>query len=143
MNDRILERFSASRRPESQIVSVVGQGEGDTDDLGFFGVLRGAGERAVMLELRQRDGNIMAVGYAWLERIELEASEGITLFTAHLEITLAGRNLNREVRQNVRLFESLTRHRVPWLREADTAEVMAAPEPATVIESISWQARTR
>ena len=144
MNDKLLERFAPARRPEPHIVSVAGQQEeGDTLDLGFFGVLRGAAERAVMLELRKRDGSIMAVGYSWLERLEFDPSEDIKLFAAHLEIVIAGRNLNREVRSNVRLFEALARHRVPWLREADEGEAMEAPQPATLIESITWKSRTR
>jgi hypothetical protein len=143
MNDKLSERFAPVRRPEPHIVSVTGQEEGDTHDLGYFGVLRGTAERSVMLELRKCDGNIMAIGYAWLERIEFDPSEGIRLFAAHLEVVIAGRNLNREVRPNLRLFEALARHRVPWLREADEGEAMEAPQQATVIESIGWKSRTK
>jgi hypothetical protein len=143
MSDKVLERFSMSRKADSHLAGVIGQEESDSHDLGCFGVLRGASERSVMLELRKRDGNITAIGYAWLERIEFDPSEGIRLFAAGQEFTVAGRNLNKEVRPNLRLFEALTRHRVPWLREAENADGMVTPESATVIESISWKGAKR
>lgn len=144
MNDKLLERFSAARKPEPHLASVIApEDESDTLDAGYFGVLRGTSERAVMIELRQRDGNIKAIGYAWLERMEFDPSEGITLFAAGWEITIAGRNLNREIRPNLRLFEALTRHRVPWVREAVEGEVMQTQESAAVIESIEWKPAKR
>jgi hypothetical protein len=139
MDDKVLDRFSVARKTEPHIVSVTAQDDAESLDLGYFGVLRGTAERSVMLELRQRDGNILAIGYAWLERVEFDPSHGIKLHAAGQEITIAGRNLNKEVRPNVRLFESLVRHRVPWLREADHGELMQSPESATVIEAIAWQ----
>ena len=44
-----------------------------------FGFLRGVRDRAIMLELRHRDGRISAVGYAWLSGAEFDPSAGITL----------------------------------------------------------------
>jgi hypothetical protein len=38
----------------------------------------------------------------------------------------------------VRLFEGLTRHRVPWIREAERAEILAAKEGACLIEAVEW-----
>ncbi len=140
MNDKLLERFSVARKPEPHLVSAVApQDESDTQDLGFFGVLRGRSERAVMIELRKRDGNIMAFAYAWLSRAELDASEGITLFAGEWEISISGRNLNREVRPNLRLFEAIAKHRVSWIREAAEGEAMQAPEKVTTIESVTWR----
>jgi hypothetical protein len=109
-----------------------------TEDLGSFGWLRGIRDRAVMLELRKKDGNIMAVGYGWLERAEFDPSEEITLWIAGRKISIQGRNLNAEIRPMVRLFEGIVRHRVPWIRESDQAESMEAAEKATVVEGIEW-----
>lgn len=108
------------------------------DDLGSFGWLRGIRDRAVMLELRKKDGNVLAIGYGWLERVEFNPSEGITLSIVGQKIRIKGRNLNAEVRQSVRLFEGITRHRVPWVREADEPESMETNDLATFIESIDW-----
>ncbi len=112
--------------------------EQEPDDLGSFGFLRGTRDRAIMLELRKKNGNIWAISYAWMERAEFDPSEGITLFAAGQKIRLTGRNLNAEIRRNTRLFQSLTRHRVTWIQEADEATTMQAGPEETLVERIEW-----
>jgi hypothetical protein len=109
-----------------------------TDDLGAFGWLRGSRERAIMLELRKKDGNILAIGYGWLERMAFDRSDGITLYAAGQKIRIKGRNLNTEIRPNVQLFGGIARHRVPFIQEADQASKLEASERATIIEAIEW-----
>lgn len=109
------------------------------DNLGCFGWLRGVRDRAPMLELRRKSGNILAVGYAWLERAEFDPSEGITLHLAGQRVHIKGRNLNSDTRPLVRLFEGITRHRVPWIREATQADILTAREDACLIEAIRWE----
>lgn len=95
-----------------------------TDDFGAFGWLRGTKERAVMLELRKKTGAILAVGYSWIEFIEFDPSDGITLWIPGRKVRIQGRNLNMPAdpeRPNVRLFEGLTRHRVPWVQELEAS----------------------
>ena len=106
------------------------------DDLGAFGWLRGVRDRAIMLELRRKDGKVTAFAYAWLERAEFDPSDGITLHFAGKEVKITGRNLNAENQPSIRLFNGILRHRVPWVQEADGATVMLIPHDATVIESI-------
>lgn len=96
------------------------------DDLGCFGWLRGVRERALMLELRKRDGNIVAVPYAYIERMEYDPSEGIALLVPGFRVVLKGRDLNAEVRPQVRLFDGLVRHRVPWVRDAQKNAIDSA-----------------
>lgn len=108
------------------------------DDLGVFGWLRGVRDRAVMLELRKKDGNILAVGYAWLDRLEFNPSQGIVLSLGGHKITIRGRDLNAEIRPNVRLFQGLCRHRVPWIQEADSAQFMESRGHGPLIEEIDW-----
>jgi len=108
------------------------------DDLGTFGWLRGVRDRAVMLELRKKDGNILAVGYAWLDKAEFDPSVGVTLHVGGQTITLRGRNLNAEVRPNVRLFQGITRHLVPWIQEADEPDAMESQGQGTLVEEIEW-----
>lgn len=112
------------------------------EDVGTFGWLRGIRDRAIMLELRKKDGSVRAVGYAWLEQVEIDPSGIITLTVADQKIRLKGRNLNAEIRPGVRLFEGLVRHRVPWVREADHGEVLGAAERTTLVERISWSGDT-
>jgi hypothetical protein len=73
-----------------------------------------------MLELR-RNGNIVALTYAWLDRAKFDPSEGITLRFGMEKVRIIGRNLNAEIRPNIRLLTGITRHRVPWVQEDDEA----------------------
>jgi hypothetical protein len=138
MSDRsILDRYGP-RAGESPTAVGGGTDVEPTDDLGSFGFLRGIRDRAVMIELRKKDGNILAVGYGWLERAEFNPSEGITLSIVGQKVRIKGRNLNAEVRQSVRLFEAITRHRISWVQEANEPDGMEADDKATVIDSIEW-----
>ncbi len=83
MTDSVLQKF-ASRTGEGAEPSPEAE---QLDDLGAFGWLRGVRDRAVMLELRRKDGNILAVGYAWLDKAEFNPSQGITLSLGGQTIT--------------------------------------------------------
>ena len=137
MSDKILERYSGRR--SSTDAEVAGGSEADgSEDLGAFGWLRGPRERAVMLELRKKDGNILAIGYGFIDRIEFRPSDGITLHSGSQKITIKGRNLNAESRPQVRLFQGLTRHRVPWILERDVSSKLQAEQSAVIVEAIEW-----
>jgi len=135
MNDSILRQLTENN----------GNGQGRNnlideapEDLGAFGWL-GSRERAVMLELRRKDGSITSLGYAWLERADFDPSEGITLKFTGQTVRLTGCNLNSEVRPHLRLYGGLVRHRVPWLQEADEPTAMVAAKNATVIEKVEFE----
>src|ERR1700690_2705867 len=134
MKGSVLEKYTAGKRaePESDL-SVEADG---LDDLGAFGFLRGPRGRAIMLELRQKDGSVTALGYAWLSKSVFDPSDGITLHFGEDTIKNTGRILNSEVRKNLRLFAAIVRHRVPWVQEADGPTALEAPRNATIIEGI-------
>lgn len=134
MTDRsILQRYSGKNEDTPH-----GSEPDATEDCGCFGWLRGIRDRAMMLELRKKDGNILAVGYGYLDHVEFNPSDGITLSVAGRKIQVKGRNLNSEVRSTVRLFEGIARHRVSWVQEAGEPESMESPEDSTVVEQIKW-----
>lgn len=133
----LLEKYAGRKLPELGSEPATGE-EDVTDDYGAFGWLRGTRERALMLELRRQTGDIVAIGYARLERVEFDPSVGITLHVLGQQIRLLGRNLNAELRPNVRLFQGITRHRVPWLQEADPATRLEAGAGTVLIERIAW-----
>src|SRR6267154_4781186 len=93
--DRFLHRVPATGANENHLHE-----ENEIDDLGVFGFLRGSKERAAMLELRKRDGQILAVGYGMFE-VEFNPSEGITLHFADRKVRIHGRNLNAEARPKI------------------------------------------
>jgi RNase P/RNase MRP subunit p29 len=108
------------------------------DDFHSFGWLRGIRERATMLELRKKSGDVMAIGYNWIERVEFNPTDGITLHVHGEKIRIKGRNLNVESRPEVRLFQGIARHRVAWVQEADRPGSLKGSDRATIIEEIAW-----
>ena len=91
-----------------------------------------------MLELRKKDGNIMAFGYSWLERVEFDPSTGITLSYPSHQIMIRGQGLNSKSSTSIKLFEGLTRHKVVWIQEANRAQRLRTTEGHPQIESIEW-----
>jgi hypothetical protein len=140
MSDRILQRYVArigmATDPETALPA---ESEGDdAESFGCFGWVRGVRDRAICLELRKKTGKVLAIPYAYISRMEFEPSGVIRLGCGGESITITGRNLNGEVREQVRLFQGLTRHRVPWIQEADRAVTMQAEKNSVVVESVEW-----
>lgn len=91
-----------------------------------------------MLELRKKDGRILAVAYGYMDKAEFDPSDGITLHLAGHKIRIKGRNLNVEVHPKVRLYEAICRHRVPWTRESGDSDALMANHEKLIIEAIDW-----
>jgi hypothetical protein len=135
MTDRLLDKYT--KRPAAD----ASKPEPETDeaeDYGSFGWLRGVRDRSIMLELRKKDGHILAVGYSWLERVEFDPSDGITLHLPGHKVKITGSGLNSDARPTVRLFDGIIRHRVPWIREADRTESLKSAPDVVVVDSITW-----
>ena len=107
---KLLEKFAERRALSEQSE---GHADEDIDDLGAFGFLRGLHERSPMICLRRKDGDIMAVGYSYIDRMSFDPS-------------------------NVTLFFGLTRNRVPWIAESDQPAALQAARDALVVEAIKW-----
>jgi hypothetical protein len=138
VSDKLLSKYSG-RTAASTAADATTTAEADIiDDLGAFGWLRGTRDRALMLELRKANGDILAVGYGWLDRVEFDPSKGITLHLGGRQIRIRGRNLNAEMRPPVRLFRGIIQHRVAWVQEADAAVAMREGKDDTAIEKIDW-----
>ena len=136
MNDSVLKQFRGRVVAEEPPTQAESEGE---DDLGEFAILRGVRDHARFLELRKKDGSAVAIGYSWLERIEYDGGHIITLRFTNQVVRIRGRNLNAELRSNVRLLDGLLRHRVPWIAEANEPRLMAADKRALVIEEIELE----
>ncbi|MFO0831536.1 MAG: hypothetical protein U0637_06805 [Phycisphaerales bacterium] len=130
-----MDRFT--KRSGTESAADLPDGE-EAENLGCFGWMRGVRDRSVMLELRKKDGHVLAIAYSWLERVEFQPDEGITLHLPGRKVRIKGSGLNTEVRGSVRLFDGIIRHRVPWIREADRTESLKAAGDGVVIESIQW-----
>lgn len=106
------------------------------EDLGVCGWLHGIKDRALMLELRYKTGNIRALGYAWLEQVEYDPTEGITLHFVNVKIRLKGRNLRQPLRTHLKLFDGLLRHRIPWIQEVDLAQAAKSGDQSPLVTEI-------
>jgi hypothetical protein len=133
MSGNILERYaprvSESPRKKEEEAGVL-------DDLGAFGLLRGVQDRSLMLELRMANGNSVAFSYSYLVQATFDPSVGMILQFGGKRVTIAGSNLNAEIRPGIRLYEAILRHRVPWVREADRATSLRAPQGSVVIDHV-------
>ncbi len=116
MADSILERLNMRRELGESVLFDETDG---LEDLGAFGWLRGVKERAIMLELRKRDGNVIALSYAWLERVTFDPSIGLVLDFSRALIRIKGTNLDYEIRPNCQLLAGIIRHKVPWITESN------------------------
>jgi hypothetical protein len=129
MKDDLLQKYAAAKTGEAE--------EQEITDLGPFGFLRGIYDRALMLELRFKDGRRCALGYAWLHQADFDPSQGMTFSFGGRKVTIVGQNLNAEIRPNIRLFDAVLRHRVPWIQEASTPALLRASRTALAIETIT------
>jgi hypothetical protein len=137
MSDKFLHH-RPGRLIEDRLDPTPSPDSGGVDDFHSFGWLRGIRERATMLELRKKSGDVIAIGYSWIERVEFNPTEGITLHVHGDKVQIKGRNLNAEVRPEVRLFQGIARHRVAWVRETDRPGRLKVGEEATIVEEIVW-----
>lgn len=139
MSDEIVDRHvSRLQRSASGLLIDADTDADESENFGAFGWLRGVRDRAPMLELRKRSGNILAIGYGWLERCECDPSASITLLAAGLRIRITGRNLDAELQPGVRLFNGIARHRVTWVAETRIADSIATNTAPCHIECIDW-----
>jgi hypothetical protein len=131
MSDSILERITG------RVEDFPRRGEDlELEDMDSFGWLRGVRDRALMLEVRHRNGNISCFGYSWLEKAMFDPSEGITLQFGGTFVLITGQNLNRMIRPNISLFQGIVRHKVPWVRESVFGEGANYPSNPTIIDGI-------
>ncbi len=136
MTDKLLDKYT--KRASSPDATPAEPDADDAENLGCFGWLRGVRDRSIMLELRKKDGHVLAIGYSWLERVEFEPEDGITLHLPGRRVRIKGSCLNTDCRPTVRLFDGIIRHRVPWIRESDRTEMLQVGDDSVTIESIQW-----
>ncbi len=132
--DELLSTF-ATKVDTSRTKPGEAQPEG-IENCGAFQWLRGH-DRALMLALQFRNGNIIALGYAWLEEVRFMPSDGITLiFNGQKQVTITGRNLNAEVRPHIRLIDGLVRHKIAAIQECERLAYLTHEDQSTLIERI-------
>lgn len=135
MNVSIIDRYAKTASAQSHARDAAS--DESLDDLGPFSILRGVRDRALMLELRLKNGASIAFSYAYLVKAHFDPSEGISLQFGGALVKIVGRNLDAELWTNIRLFQAILMHRVAWIVEADHAASLASADDALVIDQIS------
>jgi hypothetical protein len=135
MNDEVLTRFAERFATAAEPQAAESEQE---ENAGAFGFLRGARERALMLEFRLKDGRALALSYALLDQASFDPSDGIRLKFSGQEIRLAGRLLNERSGPSAPLFDAIVRHRVTWIKESSRAELLETRPNVLIVESISF-----
>lgn len=82
-------------------------GEGENQ---YFGFDRQENGRALMFELRTRDGRRSALPYSYLTRADFDPEKGIEIYVSSVVILVHGRDL--EV-----VYSYLLQNRLTWIRE--------------------------
>lgn len=109
----------------------------EAEDLGYFGWSRGQG-RCVMLQLRKKSGDSLAIGYGYIESIAFDPSEGITISCGRRSVRIKGSCLQAATPSGVCLLDGLVLNRVAWVREASGAEIMQARSGECLVEALEW-----
>lgn len=76
----------------------------------YFGFDRQENGRALMFELRTRDGRRSALPYSYLTRADFDPEKGIEIYVSNVVILVQGRDL--EV-----VYSYLLQNRLTWIRE--------------------------
>lgn len=131
--DRLLGRKAETAADVDGMIDV-------PEDHGCFGWLRGVRDRAVMLELRKRTGEIKAFSYSFLESVEFDPSDGMVLLFPGHRVTITGTALNQPATATTTLglFGGVIRHRVPWIQELTGERLIADSESQIRVRSIIW-----
>jgi hypothetical protein len=130
MNANISNQKYTSRFGDGPERSADTDAEG-TEHLGAYGLLRGSRDRSEMLELRKKTGNIRAISYAWLEKVDFD-------YAGQEKIRIKGRNLDAIASHHISLLGGVLRKRVPWISESNQSALLQADKDAVVVESIDW-----
>lgn len=76
----------------------------------YFGFDRQENGRALMFELRTRDGRRSALPYSYLTRADYDPDKGIEIFVSNVVVLVRGRDLGD-------LYNYLLQNRLTWMRE--------------------------
>jgi hypothetical protein len=105
-----------------------------------FGYLRGIRDRALMIELRYRDGNSDFYPYSWLGPWRYNPSAGLLLkFTGDVTtlVLIQGSNLDALVNGSMNLIDrGIARQRILWIREMDEDALRVAAKEQPTIDHI-------
>lgn len=100
----------------------------ESEDANYYGIERQADTRAVMFEIRTKEGNRKAFPYSYLTEIDYIPETGIIIYVAEVNISIIGRNLGD-------VYNYLFSNRLTYIQEDFSG--MDNEDSTLFIESIS------
>ncbi len=82
----------------------------DSDDIRYYGIEPQMTSRALMFELRTKDGRRKAYSYSYMTEADYEPDTGIIINVSDVVITITGRNLDE-------IFNYLVANRLTYVQE--------------------------
>lgn len=98
----------------------------------YFGFDRQENGRALMFELRTRDGKRSAHPYSYMNRADFDPNGGIEIFVSNAVILIKGRGLEA-------IFAYLLQNRLTWVREDSSG--MDTEDETVFVEGIEVKER--
>jgi hypothetical protein len=98
----------------------------------YFGFDRQENGRALMFELRTRDGRRSAHPYSYMNRADFDPDDGIEIYVSNVVITVKGRGLEA-------IFGYLLQNRLTWVKEDSSG--MDVDDEAVFVESVEVKER--
>ncbi len=98
----------------------------------YFGFDRQENGRALMFELRTRDGRRSALPYSYVTRADFNPDKGIEIFVSNVVVLVKGRGLDV-------VFPYLLQNRLTWMKEDSSG--MDTEEETVFVEEIEVKER--
>ncbi len=102
------------------------------DEMKFFGIDPQANGRALMFELRTRDGKRSALPYSYLTRADFDPETGIEIYVSNVVVIVKGRALED-------IYFYLLQNRLTWVREDYSGKDVG--ESGVFVESLEVKER--
>ena len=123
MNQALKSSFVDKLRAQTEQVEEEGK---------YFGFDRQENGRALMFELRTRDGRRSALPYSYLTRADFDPDKGIEIYVSNVVVVVKGRDLGT-------IYSYLLQNRLTWMRE-DFSETDLG-EDGVFVESLEVKER--
>lgn len=123
MNQALKSSFVEKLRAQTEQVEEEGK---------YFGFDRQENGRALMFELRTRDGRRSALPYSYLTRADFDPDKGIEIYVSNVVVVVKGRDLGT-------LYSYLLQNRLTWMRE-DFSDIDLG-EDGVFVESLEVKER--
>ena len=109
------------------------QTEQEPEENRYYGFEPQATGRALMFELRTRDGRRSALPYSYLTRADFDPEKGIEIYVSNVVVLVKGRDLEN-------IYHYLLQNRLTWVKEDASGSDIG--EDGVFVESLETRDRS-